>query len=54
MNKFKIQEVITYLIGKSDPNKNVFDKILYSYRNIKEISIPSKSFHHILFNIVKF
>ena len=29
------------LLGKSDENKDEFDTILYGYRDIKEISIPS-------------
>ena len=30
-----------YLIGKSDPNKDEFDTLLFASRDIKEISIPS-------------
>ena len=29
-----------YLIGKSDPNKDEFDKLLFGSRDIDEISLP--------------
>ena len=38
--QFKIEEG-KYLIGKSDSNKDEFDNLLFGYRDIKEISIPS-------------
>ena len=39
-SQFKIQDN-KYLIGKSDPNKEEFDNLLFVYKDIKEISIPS-------------
>ena len=37
--QFKVEED-KYLIGKSDPNKDEFDTLLFACRDIEEISIP--------------